>query len=204
MTRRQEVVRQDIRKMADKRLSSSVDFQIGPTSAVNSVKACRQRPQVQFYGNGTHRNARVSCPGRGWQFYIPITMEEMHSIVIAAHDLRAGKALKHSDLKIVSESDSQGSDLAHSVKSVIGETLKAPISRGTPISLRSLQGATRVHSGQNVTVRVQSGNVEIKTTAVALQNGRVGQSILVKNPSSGKRYRVTVSSTGGAFYNLGP
>lgn len=199
----QKQVRTLIRQHLADSTGHNVSLQIGSTKAMASVKPCRHHPDVRIYGRGQHRDARVNCPGRGWQFYIPVTLQQKQTVVVAAHDLQQGKALKRSDLKVIREAGPEGSDLAHDLKSVIGQTLKAPISRGTPVSLNSLQGATRVHSGQDLTVRVESGDVVIKTTAVALQSGRTGQTILVKNPGSGKRYRVTVNSEGGAVYNLG-
>lgn len=203
LTRRQMAMIQLIRKAARETLSRAATIQIGPTEAVNSVHACRQYPEVHFYGNGSYRDARVSCPGRGWQFYIPVTLTQKQAVIVAAHAIPSNQTLTRADLKVIRESGLGQQDLAHSLNAVLGQTLRAPVSKGTPISLDALQGATKVHAGQSLTVRVRSGLVVIKTTAIALQDGRSGQSILVKNPSSGKRYRVTVTPSGGAAYNLG-
>lgn len=86
---------------------------------------------------------------------------------------------------------------------MLGQTLAAPVAAGSPVSLGALREPTVVHVGQALTVSVEAGDVTLKMTAVALQDGRMGQSILVRNPQSGKRFTVTVSPHGGATYLLG-
>lgn len=141
---------------------------------------------------------RVSCPGQGWQLYVPVRFSGSRKITVASHDLSSDKPLTRSDIKLkkVSISQDASGQIAHSLKSVVGKTLTVPVSKGTPIRLSSLNQAVRVHSGQHVTVHVHAGQVSVTATAIALQQGRVGQSILVKNPKSGKHYRVKVTRHG--------
>lgn len=159
---------------------------------------CAGPLQMRVYGNAAYRNVRVSCPGQGWQLYVPVTLMSSAPVVFAAHDLQAGVAIRRSDLKTESSSHAadQGGQLAHQKQSVIGRTLTAPVGSGTAIHLSSLRQAVKIHAGQTITVHVHSNAVDITTTAVALQDGRVGQSILVKNSGSGHRYRVEVTASG--------
>ena len=175
---------------------------IGSLQAVPAMAPCGTQPDVQLYGRGQYRDARVSCPAKGWQLYIPVHIASSGKVVVAAHDLQAGTVLHAQDLKLVSASNADATaPAAHDASSVIGHTLVAPVSAGTPISLSGLQQALRVHSGEAITVHVRSGDVRIKTTAVALQDGRPGQSILVQNPATSYRYRVEVTDH-GAVENL--
>ncbi|MGN8158781.1 flagellar basal body P-ring formation chaperone FlgA [Salinisphaera sp. RV14] len=171
---------------------------VGSLNALTQMKPCHAPLQMRLYGQGTYRNMRVSCPDQGWQLYVPVTLTSLARIAVAAHDLPAGTPLTKSDLKLVRSSAGQGDShqVAHSLKSALGKTLTAPVSAGTPIRLSSLAQPVRIHAGQQVTVHVRSEAVSVEATAIALQQGRVGQSILVKNPSSGKRYRVEVTSHG--------
>lgn len=171
---------------------------VGSLKALAQMSPCHAPLQMQLYGQGSYRNMRVSCPDQGWQLYVPVTLAALGRIVVAAHDLSADVPLTRSDLKLERPAAGQGDSgqIAHGLKSVVGKTLTAPVSAGTPIRLSSLTQAVRVHAGQNVTVHVYAGGVSIRTMAIALQQGRVGQSILVKNPSSGKHYRVKVTDHG--------
>jgi flagella basal body P-ring formation protein FlgA len=202
-SQRQNRIKDLIEKKVQSTVPGASHIAIGSTRAINSMPPCPQSPSVEFYGQGAYRDARVSCASEGWQLYIPIKIDKASNIVVAAKDLPAGKLLSAADLKLVPAS--QLSDIsaadAHSLSAVTGQTLNAPVSSGTPIALSSLQSPLRVHAGETISVRVQSDAVRIRTTAVALQDGREGQSILVKNPSSGKRYRVEITAT-GAVLNL--
>lgn len=171
---------------------------VGSLSALAEMHPCSTHLALHLYGRGRYRNVRVSCPIQGWQLYVPVTLISSQHIIVAVHDLQAGVILNPSDIKTEKAARAQGvgGPLAHERQAVIGHTLRAPVSSGTPIRLSSLSQPVRVHAGQTVTVEVRADGVRIKATAIALQDGRVGQSILVKNPDSGHRYRVQVTSRG--------
>lgn len=171
---------------------------VGSLKALSQMSPCHAPLNMKLYGHGSHRNMRVSCPGQGWQLYVPVQYTGSTKVAVATHDLDASKPLTRSDLKlkkVPTEQDDSG-QIAQSLKSVVGKTLTSPVSKGTPIRLSSLNQAVKVHSGQDVSVHVHAGQVSVSTTAIALQQGRVGQSILVKNPKSGKHYRVKVTRHG--------
>lgn len=194
--RREQVIEQLIERAVHAALPGPVEVELGSMEAVSAMPPCRHPPRVQLDGRGTYRDARVSCADRGWQIYIPITLRRHQDIVVAAHDLPAGEVLTPGDVTMTPAAVPTGgaSRLAHTLSAVVGHVLIAPIGAGTPIALSALQAAVTVHAGQTITVHVQSGTVRIVTTAVALQDGRVGQSILVKNPESGHRYRVMITA----------
>lgn len=173
-------------------------IELGSMRALRAMSACPAPPRVVMMGRGLYRDARVSCASAGWQLYVPVTMRTAQKVVVAAHDLGAGRALKARDLRLVPARFVSGEAQydAHALAAVIGRALAAPVGAGQPIALASLQGATMVRAGQEISVRVESRSVELKTMAVALQDGRIGQSILVKNPDSGRRYRVDVTGRG--------
>lgn len=172
---------------------------VGSLGALSQMPRCRAAPPAMtLYGQGRNRTVRVHCPSQGWQLYVPVTLQSSRRIVVAAHDLAAGTVLDRADIRLVAPGGRSGATggLAHDPKAVVGETLRAPVGAGTAIHLAGLAHAVRVHAGQSVTVHVRSNAIEIRTTAIALQDGRVGQSILVKNPESGHRYRVQVTAHG--------
>jgi flagella basal body P-ring formation protein FlgA len=53
-----------------------------------------------------------------------------------------------------------------------------------------------VRAGQTVAVDVRSGGVDVSINAVAAQAGRVGDTIMLTNPSSGKRFTALVTASG--------
>jgi flagella basal body P-ring formation protein FlgA len=53
-----------------------------------------------------------------------------------------------------------------------------------------------VKAGQTVTVDVISGGVTISIDAMADETGRVGDTILLTNPTSGRRFSALVTASG--------
>lgn len=197
-TRRIRQVRALIRRAAYAVASTSSHITIGNAQAIDTMSPCPARPAVTLMGQGIYRDARVSCRALDWQLYVPVTIKQHARVVVAARDLMPGHVLQERDLKLVPAKYVSGDAAldAHAVRSALGRTIDAPLGAGQPIALASLEHPTLVHAGQTITVRVQSRSIVLKTIAVALQTGRLGQSILVKNPDSGRDYRVDVTARG--------
>jgi flagella basal body P-ring formation protein FlgA len=53
-----------------------------------------------------------------------------------------------------------------------------------------------VKAGQTVSVSVISGGVNVSINAVADETGRIGDTILLTNPSSGRRFSALVTADG--------
>jgi len=50
-----------------------------------------------------------------------------------------------------------------------------------------------VHRGDRITIVARGDGLSLSATGVALENGRPGQRILVRNPSSGRVLHATVT-----------
>ncbi|MDD2704970.1 MAG: flagella basal body P-ring formation protein FlgA, partial [Acidocella sp.] len=53
-----------------------------------------------------------------------------------------------------------------------------------------------VKAGQTIAVQVLSGGVILSVNAVADQSGRIGDTILLTNPSSGRHFSAQVTANG--------
>ncbi len=64
------------------------------------------------------------------------------------------------------------------------------------ITQDAVQAPLVVKSGQLVTVHVYSGGVMLAVDATADQPGRIGDTILLTNPGSGRRFTAQVTAQG--------
>ncbi len=64
------------------------------------------------------------------------------------------------------------------------------------ITQDAVQAPLVIKAGQTVTVQVISGSVLLSVNAVAQQAGRIGDTILLTNPSSGRRFSAQVTAQG--------
>ncbi len=67
---------------------------------------------------------------------------------------------------------------------------------GTILTDSSVEEPVVVQAGQTVTVHVRSGGLDVTVNAVAEQTGRIGETILMANPSSGQHFSALVTATG--------
>lgn len=170
---------------------------IGSLKAYQSMAPCPTRPHLFLYGTGPERDMRVSCPARGWQLYVSVRIQRRVHVLVASRDLTAGTRIERNDLTERSMDQGEGSSgLAHDPQAVIGHRIITPVGAGQPIYLADVRHRVRVHAGQEVVIQVQAGPVHIKVPAVAMQNGVAGQSILVRNASTQRVFRVEVTHNG--------
>lgn len=182
---------------AAKKADPSDRVTIGSLGGLKSVTPCTTSPSLRFYGTGTNRDVRISCPTSGWQLYVSVHLWQREKILVAARDLPAGIRLHRDDLSS-QYVDSNGTSfgIAHDLNVLIGRRLITPVGAGQPIYLAEVRHRVWVHAGQEVIVQVDSGSVKIRTSAIAMQDGVAGQSILVKNSFTGVPFRVEVTRHG--------
>ncbi len=169
----------------------------GPPTGVH-YPAC-QRLDVRFFGSGDPYSAQtvaVHCAEpTPWTIYVPVRIVQSQKIVVAAHSLVAGTVLTASDLTLMpgNAASLAGAPLA-SVAQALGRTLRFGTVAGQPITQSMLAAPIWVHGGDNVTLVAEGDGVRISTLAQAIENGRPGQSILVRNLQSGRVVRGTVTA----------
>ncbi len=85
---------------------------------------------------------------------------------------------------------------------VAGERLAEPLSEGRVVLRRHLVIQNLVKRGDIMLVDAQTGGLEIRIEAKALENGSFGQMIQAENPVSRRRFQVEVTGEGRAMLSL--
>jgi flagella basal body P-ring formation protein FlgA len=142
--------------------------------------------------------AKVSCEAPRWVLYVPVHVHAWADAIVAAANLIPNRALSARDLTRgrVDMFAATGGVLTDE-KDVEGKILRAGLQVGAPILSAMLDLPISIHRGQRVVLTATDATMVIKTTAVALEDGRVGDNIAVQNPDSQKTVRATVTDDGG-------
>ncbi|MHB1202653.1 MAG: flagellar basal body P-ring formation chaperone FlgA [Acidithiobacillus sp.] len=165
--------------------------------------ACRQM-RMGFFGYSNpygDQTVAVTCTTpSAWTVYIPVQLVMNQAVVVAARPLAAGTVLAADDLSIIQRN---ASNLAGSAvvnpQMAMGQVLRFGVAAGQPILASMLDAPEVVHAGQEITLIAEGDGVRISTIAKAMENGRPGQTILVRNNSSGKVIRGTVNQAGAVL-----
>jgi flagella basal body P-ring formation protein FlgA len=180
--------------------SADVHIQLdGPAPGIH-FPACSKLKVAYFgysnpYGNQT---VKVHCQSPSpWQLYLPVQIQMDQSVVIASRPLSAGSILQAGDLAVVRRDTSGlGGNTLSSPQGAIGKILRFGTLAGQPITTTMLNAPDVVHAGEQVTLYAEGNGIRIATIADAIENGRPGQSIMVRNLQSGRVIRGTVTAQG--------
>ena len=153
--------------------------------------------------NAAMMTAKVSCDAPSWTLYVPVRTHLWVNAVVAATNLPPNTVLTASQLttgKVDALANNGG--VMTDMRQVSGKILRSGLAAGSPILAPALDLPISVRRGQKVVLTLTDPGMTIKATAVALEDGRVGDNISVQNAESQKTLRATVGRDGGVEINF--
>jgi flagella basal body P-ring formation protein FlgA len=141
--------------------------------------------------------ARAECRAPFWNLYVPIHLHLWGRAVVAALNLAPGTKLSASDLTLA-RLDMLAANGAYLTdpSQAEGQILRAGVRAGAPILTPLLDRPLLVHRGDTLLLTLRDSAMTIRTGVIALEDGRLGDRILVENPDSKKTVRAAVADTG--------
>ncbi len=130
--------------------------------------------------------------GRSLPVWIKVRLREEAVVVVAADDLPAGRPIEASQLRIEKRQAPAGGRYLAELTQAVGLIPRRPIRRGEALSAAWLASPVAVVRGSTVEVTVQSGAAVLRFSAPAEGSARAGESVLVRNPLNGRRFRAVV------------
>ena len=103
--------------------------------------------------------------------------------VIVVRRVSQGDFLTHEDLGLQTLSRSGGGGFTD-IADLVGRRAKKSLRAGLVVHERHLQPDWMVHAKQTVSVINNAGGIQVTTAGIALENGRLGDLVKVKNLSS--------------------
>ncbi|MCE5309817.1 MAG: flagellar basal body P-ring formation chaperone FlgA [Acidobacteriales bacterium] len=84
------------------------------------------------------------------------------------------------------------------IEEVVGSIPRRSIEAGKAVSAAVLGQPRVVEKGDRVAVEVRTGSMKLTMDAVSETGGRSGETVVLRNPSSGKRFRARIEGKGRA------
>jgi flagella basal body P-ring formation protein FlgA len=171
---------------------------VGPVAGAAYMQACAGALTVTLSGTAPYEQAAAHCASPAWTLYVTVTVAESEIVATAARPLAAGQMFGPADIRMVSEPVAlfAGRQVFYDPAAIIGAQSLMALAAGGLITASDLVQPVIVKAGQTVTVQVVSGQVSVSITAVADQTGRIGDTILLTNPGSGRRFSATCTAAG--------
>ncbi|MGX5913367.1 flagellar basal body P-ring formation chaperone FlgA [Aliidiomarina sp. Khilg15.8] len=126
-----------------------------------------------------------------WRLYIPVRIQKMRAIVVAASSLSPGQVIGRNDVKLSYIDVNQLRDTANTqIDDLIGAQVKRRIGQNEPVLSRHTCFVCR---GQDVTIVSGTNGLEVRASGVARSDGLMGERISVRNARSNKEVSGVVS-----------
>ena len=157
--------------------------------------------QATFFGEANPFGSltvlvRCAAP-QAWSVYLPARVIVEQRVVVAARPLEAGRMLTAADLALVKRNTGQmAANAVLSPDGIFGKVLRYNVAAGQPILENMLLQPEVIRYGQAVTLVAEGRGVRLTALGSAMENGRTGQNILVRNVQSGKVVRGLVDAAG--------
>jgi len=157
--------------------------------------------RTAYFGNANPYGAQtveVRCTApQVWSVYLPVRVDQQQGVVVVARALQAGHVLSGADLTTVERDSAHLPPGAVSdAQALVGQVLRYSVAAGQPLVQSMLTGPQLVHYGQPVSLVAQGMGVRLVALGQALADGRVGQSVLVRNLQSGRVVSGVVDAQG--------
>lgn len=175
----------------------TLQLEIGEIDARIHLNTCPQLDVEIPNASAPMLSARVSCRDPFWTLYVPIRVHAWGQAVVAATNLAPGTRLTAADLSMarLDIMTTNGAYLTDP-RQAEGMILRSNVRSGAPIVTALLDRPLAVHRGDTVVLTLYDSSITIRTSAIAMEDGRVGDRIQVENPDSKKTVRAAVAESG--------
>jgi len=178
---------------------SRVEVTVNPVNSALSLAPCNHPLQIELpFATGDRVTAKASCQSpRSWSLFLTARVQQFMTVVTARAPIRRNSKIAASSLGL-SEQDVVRLDGGYftRMQDVVGLNARTDIGLGEILSPHQLQEALAVLKGDRVTIEVRGNGLLIRAFGIALEDGRLGQRIGVRNERSGREISGTVSAAG--------
>jgi flagella basal body P-ring formation protein FlgA len=177
---------------------AEVTVEVGTIDSRLRLPGCDNIDVQLPLNNAAQMTAKVVCQDPAWTIYVPVHLHAWVDAVVAAANLPPNTKLTAAQLgRGRADMFGSNSGLLSDPREAEGKILRVGLIAGAPILTPLLDLPISVHRGQKVMLTLSDRAMTIKTTALALEDGRVGDSISVENPDTKKALHATVARDGG-------
>lgn len=132
----------------------------------------------------------VSCNGMKRDVIVRATIAA--DVVVTAADVKAGQTIDAAALKLAHRDVTTTPGAVASIEDVAGKTSRRTLRAGQLVDRRWLNESLLVKRNTEVTIIARNAGVEVHVAAEALESGRLGEVISVKNSRNGTVIRARV------------
>ena len=157
----------------------------------NTALIFSSSPEALSQSNVT---VKAKCQNNDWYMFMVVKAIETQAVVVLSSAVSPGTLLTANNVHVINMNKKRlRTSTFADINDVVGARIKRRVTAGRPVDPNNL---CYVCKGDRVTISAGTSNMRVKTSGVALEDGRMGETIQVKNRRSNKKIHARVSSTG--------
>jgi flagella basal body P-ring formation protein FlgA len=162
----------------------------------------RPRPLAGVVAQRTAVWVEIRVDGRAYGA-VPVwfAVKAWKQVPVALTNLPAGSALRREDFALETRDVMQAAKIIDRLPIEQGIRLRIALSRGLPVTETMLERMPAISRNQQVAVRMLAGSIVIETEGLAQADGRIGDTVKVKNPGSSEIFKGEVVEPGLVLVN---
>ncbi|QIK37984.1 flagellar basal body P-ring formation protein FlgA [Caldichromatium japonicum] len=170
-------------------LDGEIEIEVGQLDNRLQLTRCAQPPTAQL-APGARREGQttvqIRCAGPvSWSLFIPVRIERYRQVVVLDRPIERHQVIGPGDIRIERQAvSSLSSGYFSDPQSVIGLSARRRLSAGQVLIPAHLDQPVLIKRGQEVTLYVSRPGLVVQMKGVALEDGRAGERIRVRNLSS--------------------
>lgn len=186
-------LKQDIASFLAKEYSTvaheRIDISVSNLDNRLRLEACTSGPVFAIQdttGYGGNISVKAECEsGKKWAVHVPAQVNIYRSTPVAQGNIARGELVTHAHVttQVINISGIRQAFLANTAD-IIGKEAKRNISQGEPFKSAALDAPTAIKRGELVTLESLAGSIKVSSAGTAMTDGRIGQTIRVRNNSS--------------------
>lgn len=154
-------------------------------------------PRTGLMLSGVWRGFVKGSDARRFPVWAKVDIHVSREAAVAARDLNPGDVLTSDDIQVQPMPRHPLAAVPiNDTDQIIGHTVRRAVRAGTPLIAGLLVKPREVLAGDKVSVTVEAGQAKLSLEAQAETGGRRGDRIVLKNLTSGKRFRGVVAGPG--------
>lgn len=165
-----------------------IDFSVSKVDPYLRLTSCSKPLSLEKIGDKLigRISIAVRCEGNKlWKIFVPVTVRAYRKVVTAAVPLARNQTLEPALLELTEK------DVSHltqgyfsSITAVAGKSLSRPLRLSGVLQPNMVIEPVIIKRGDEVIIIAKTGTLSVKSPGIAINDGRLGQQIQVRNKSS--------------------
>lgn len=195
----QEIESRILADLSEIHPTANINIAFNLPNAQKKYSKCKNfnLPSINKISSGGRFSLRLTCKGPNWSTYITFIASITYPVAVSRMHIPKGQLINSGNIYFIPKNITKAyKGYFTTPEPLIGNIARRVIKKSTIISPYMLDSPVLITKNDSVMIAASNGGLTITTIGTALQSGKKGKQISVRNNRSGKIIRAYILSKG--------